>query len=192
MNMPYRAPDAPHRATEAPRILVAGIGNLFLGDDGFGVETARRLAERPLPQGVQVADYGIRGLDLAYALLEPYDAVIFIDIATRGEPPGTLYLIEPNLPSDGVATLDAHGMDPVKVLKLARSLGAPPTRSFVVGCEPGFLPPPDSEDVVMALSEPVQAAIEGAVQMVVELIATITTATASPETKFTDATDERR
>lgn len=156
--------------TKTPRILVAGIGNVFLGDDGFGVETVRRLAVRPLPDGVQVTDFGIRGLDLAYALLDPYDALIFVDLAPRGEPPGTLYLIEPESAEGGTATLDAHGMDPVKVLALARSLGARPTRTFLVACEPGFLPPADSEDVVMELSVPVQAAVEEAVRMVEELV----------------------
>jgi hydrogenase maturation protease len=153
-----------------PRILIAGIGNVFLGDDGFGVETARRLAARPLPDGVQVVDFGIRGLDLTYALLEPYDALIFIDAASWGETPGTLLLIEPEADQSGEVTLDAHGMDPVKVLALARTLGAQPTRTFLVACEPGFLPAADSEDVVVALSAPVQAAVEEAVRMVEALV----------------------
>ncbi len=152
------------------RILVAGIGNVFLGDDGFGVETARRLAARPLPDGVRVVDFGIRGMDLVYALLDSYDAVIFLDTASRGEPPGTLTLIEPEIDPSVPMTLDAHGMDPVKVLALARGLGAPPTRILLVACEPGFLPPAESEDVVMALSAPVQAAVEAAVQRVEALI----------------------
>src|SRR5579862_6388897 len=96
----------------APRILIAGIGNLFLGDDGFGVETARRLAARPQPEGVRIEDFGIRGLDL----------------------------VEADADENATVLLDAHGMDPVKVLALARSMGAPTTRTFVVGCEPGFMP----------------------------------------------------
>lgn len=156
--------------TTNPRVLVAGIGNLFLGDDGFGVETARRLAIRPLPAGVTVEDFGIRGLDLAYALLDPFDAVIFIDAAARGGEPGTLYMIEPTMPPVETATLDAHGMNPVKVLAMARAMGAPPTKIYIVACEPGFLPPEDSEDVIMQLSQPVEAAVGDAVSMVEALI----------------------
>ena len=151
------------------RILVAGIGNIFLGDDGFGVETARRLQARALPEGVTVQDFGIRGLDLAYALLDPYDAVIFVDTASRGESAGTLYLIEPEIDPSATATLDAHGMDPVKVLALARALGAQPARTWIVGCEPGFMPLADSEDVVMELTPRVEAAVGEAVKMVEEL-----------------------
>lgn len=154
----------------SPRILVAGIGNLFLGDDGFGVETARRLAQRPLPNGVTVTDFGIRGLDLAYALLESFDAVIFIDVAVRGGEPGTLYVIEPSVTTEGAATFDAHGMDPVKVLAMARAMGASSARTIIVACEPEFLPPPDSEEIVMELSPPVEAAVEEATKLVEEWI----------------------
>ena len=98
------------------RILVAGIGNVFLGDDGFGVRARRRGSrERALPPGVEVVDYGIRGMDLAYALGEGYDAVVLLDAAPRGQPPGTLSLIEPELDA-ATPRVDAHGMDPVKVL----------------------------------------------------------------------------
>src|SRR5579862_195049 len=147
----------------APRILIAGIGNLFLGDDGFGVETARRLAARPQPEGVRIEDFGIRGLDLVYALMEPFDAVIFVDTVSRREKPGTLYLIEADADENATVLLDAHGMDPVKVLALARSVGAPTSRTFVVGCEPGFMPPPGSDEVVMELTTPVHAAVDEAV-----------------------------
>jgi hydrogenase maturation protease len=156
-----------------PSILVAGIGNVFLGDDGFGVEVARRLTARTLPAGVRVVDFGIRGMDLAYALLDPLDGLILVDAASRGEPPGTLYLIEPKLDPDGPASLDTHGMDPVKVLALARTLGALPKQTFLVACEPAFLPPPESDEVVMELSEPVRVAVDDAVHMVVSLIETI-------------------
>ena len=153
------------------RILVAGIGNILLGDDGFGVEVARRLAEREFPDGVQVVDFGIRGMDLAYALLEDYDAVILVDAAPRGERPGTLCLIEPQMDQDGEVALDTHGMDPVKELALARALGARPTRTFLVACEPGRLVDGDDyEDVLAELSAPVQAAVEGAVKMVESLV----------------------
>ena len=153
------------------RILVAGIGNIFLGDDGFGVEVARRLAQRTLPDGVQVVDFGIRGMDLAYALLEDYDAVILLDAASRGQKPGTLYLIEPQMDQDGAVALDTHGTDPVKVLVLARALGARPIRTWLVACEPGRLGAgDDDEDVLVELSAPVQAAVEEAVSMVESLV----------------------
>jgi hydrogenase maturation protease len=153
------------------RILVAGIGNIFLGDDGFGVAVARHLAQRALPDSVQVVDFGIRGMDLAYALLEDYDAVILVDVAARGEKPGTLYLIEPQMDQDGAVALDTHGMDPVKVLALARALGARPTRTWLVACEPGRLVDGgDYEDVLVELSEPVRAAVEEAVSMVEALV----------------------
>ena len=153
------------------RILVAGIGNILLGDDGFGVEVVRRLAERELPDAVQIVDFGIHGMDLAYALLEDYDAVILVDAASRGEKPGTLYLIEPQVDQDGAVALDTHAMDPVKVLALARALGARPTRTWVVACEPGRLVDGgDYEDVLVELSAPVQAAVDEAVTMVESLV----------------------
>lgn len=151
------------------RVLVAGIGNVFMADDGFGVEVARRLGERELAPGVDVVDIGIRGMDLVYALGEGYDAAVFVDAVPRGEPAGTLYLIEPDL--EGVApTLDVHGMDPVKVLALARELGPVPDRVLVVGCEPLVRMSGEEEDVVVELSPPVLAAIDRAVAMVESLL----------------------
>lgn len=152
------------------RILVAGIGNIFLGDDGFGVEVARRLSGRELPEGVEVRDYGIRGMDLAYAMLDEREAVIFVDAMPRGKKPGTLTLLEPEI-DDGEATLDTHAMDPVAVLMLARTLGAPETRILVVGCEPETEISEESyEDVLVELSEPVESAVDEAVKMVESLI----------------------
>src|ERR671917_1618519 len=116
-------------------VLVAGIGNVFLADDGFGVEVARLLAQRELPPGVKVADFGIRGMDLAYELQEDYDAAILVDAVPRGGEPGTLYVIEPD-PAQAEGMLDAHTMDPVRVLGLAKVLGSVPARVLVVGCEP--------------------------------------------------------
>jgi hydrogenase maturation protease len=153
------------------RILVAGVGNLFLGDDGFGVEVVRRLAGRELPEGVEVVDFGIRGMDLAYALQGDYEAVVFVDATSRGEEPGTVYLIEPEIEEDGEVMLDTHGMDPVKVIKLSRALGARPTRTFVVGCEPQVVVSgEDYDDMIMELSEPVRAATEEAVKLVESLV----------------------
>ena len=157
----------------AARVLVAGIGNIFMGDDAFGVEVARRLAERPLPAGVEVGDFGIRGIDLMYALGEGYDAAVFVDAVPRGEPPGTLSVIEPEL-EEGEATLDAHGMDPVKVLSLARQVGSVPERILVVGCEPAVRMTGDEEEVVGELSEPVRAAIDDAVGLVESVIRELT------------------
>src|SRR5262249_15201119 len=114
-------------AMTRPRILVAGVGNIFLGDDAFGVEVARRLARRPLPPEVRVVDFGIRGLDLTYALLDGYETVVLVDAAPRGGPPGTLYVLEPEPgePPAGEAgpLFEMHSLDPVKVLRLAAALG---------------------------------------------------------------------
>jgi hydrogenase maturation protease len=153
------------------RILVAGVGNVFLGDDGFGVEVVKRLASRGLPEGVEVVDFGIRGMDLAYALQDDYELVIFVDATPRGEEPGTVYLIEPEIEEDGGVMLDTHGMDPVRVLKLSRALGARPTRTLVVGCEPQVVVSgEDYDDMIMELSEPVRAAVEEAVKLVESLV----------------------
>jgi hydrogenase maturation protease len=153
------------------RVLVAGVGNVFLGDDGFGVEVVKRLAGRELPEGVEVADFGIRGMDLAYALQDDYDVVVFVDAIPRGEEPGTIYLLEPEIVEDGEISLDTHGMDPVKVIKLSRALGARRTRTLVVGCEPQVvLSGEDYDDMLMDLSEPVRAAVEEAVKVVESLV----------------------
>ena len=153
------------------RILVAGVGNVFLGDDGFGVEVVKRLAGRELPEGVEVVDFGIRGMDLIYALQDDYEVIIFIDATPRGEKPGTVYLLEPEIEEYGEIVLDTHGMDPVKVLKFAHALGARPTRTLVVGCEPQVVVSgEDYEDMLMELSEPVRAAVEEAAKLVESLV----------------------
>jgi hydrogenase maturation protease len=146
------------------RILVGGVGNVFLGDDGFGVALASRLARRELPAGVEVVDFGIRGMDLALALLDGYDAAVLLDATPRGEPPGTLYVIEPEVADDAVP--EAHAMDPVKVLALARAMGGTPPRTLVVGCEPGTSMSADEAEIVAALSEPVRAALDEAERLV--------------------------
>lgn len=153
----------------AVRVLVAGIGNIFMADDAFGVEVARRLAERELPAGVEVGDFGIRGVDLMYALGEGYDAAVFVDAVPRGEPPGTLSVIEPEL-QDGSVTTDAHGMDPVKVLSLARQVGEVPERILIVGCEPAVRMTGEEDEVVGELSEPVRASIDEAVELVESVV----------------------
>jgi hydrogenase maturation protease len=153
-----------------PRVLVAGIGNVFLGDDGFGVALADRLARHTLPAGVEVRDFGIRGMDLAYAIHDGYDAVVLLDAVPRGKPPGTLYVIEPEI-DEGEMAIDTHGMDPVKVLALARALGGPLPRTLVVGCEPQTRIADDDEEVVMQLSEAVRASLQPAVELVASLLA---------------------
>jgi hydrogenase maturation protease len=156
----------------AMRVLVAGIGNIFMADDAFGVEVARRLAEREQPPGVEVADFGIRGMDLMYALGEGYDAAVFVDAVPRGEPPGTLSVIEPEVvDGEGAVALDAHGMDPVKVLALARQVGEVPERILIVGCEPAVRMTGEEDEVVGELSEPVRAAIDDAVKLVESVVA---------------------
>jgi hydrogenase maturation protease len=150
-----------------PRILIAGVGNIFLGDDAFGVEVAQRLARRPQTDAVCVADFGIRGLDLAYALHDGYEVVILVDAAPRGGAPGTLYVIEPEPPGAEPAVLDAHGMDPTRVLRLAAALGDRLPRVLVVGCEPG--PAGSAADMAAGLSDAVRAAVEEAVPLVESL-----------------------
>jgi hydrogenase maturation protease len=153
-----------------PRTLVAGVGNIFLGDDGFGSCVAQRLAERDLPGTVDVHDFGIRGMDLAYALQDGYDTVVFVDAARRGEVPGTVTLVEPELDLDEVA-LDTHGMDPVRVLALARAMGRIPERVLVVACEPAVIVDGEhDEDLVGELSPVVEAAVDDAVRLVTELV----------------------
>jgi hydrogenase maturation protease len=152
----------------APRILVAGIGNLFLADDGFGCEVARRLAARPLPDGVRVKDYGIRGLDLAYELLEPYDAVILVDAVRRGDAPGTVTVLQPEEPADDGALPDPHGISPSAVLRLAKSLGGRVPGLRLVGCEPAVLG--SEEELVRGLSPAVEAAVEPAIEAVISLL----------------------
>jgi hydrogenase maturation protease len=159
--------------SDTPRVLVAGIGNVFLGDDGFGVALAGRLAQQELPRGVDVVDFGIRGMDLAYAMQDGYDALLLLDATPRGEPPGTLYVIEPEL-DEAETALDTHGMDPVKVLSLARALGGSPPRTLVVGCEPLTRMSADDENVVAELSEPVRMALDEAARLVESLLDDLT------------------
>lgn len=161
--------DGPSR----PRILIAGIGNIFLGDDGFGVALASRLATEELPAGVEVVDFGIRGMDLAWAMQDGYDAVLLLDAIPRGEVPGTLYVIEPEL-DDAEPALEAHAMDPATVLSLVKALDGTPPRTLVVGCEPETVLAPDHEDVVADLSEPVRLALDEAVRLVRSLLEELT------------------
>ena len=154
----------------APRVLVAGIGNIFLGDDGFGVEVIRRMNVRSLPEGVCLRDFGIRSLDLAYALNDPWELVILVDALPRGETPGTVFVLEPARKDlePGLQTgIQTHGMDPVQAIRLAKSLGDIPQRLLVVGCEPADL---GGEDGAIGLSAEVENAIETAIEAILQLL----------------------
>lgn len=150
------------------RILVAGIGNVFMADDGFGVEVVGRLAGRPLPEGVEVADFGIRGFDLAYALMDGYDTAVLVDAVPRGAEPATLFVLEPDLEQlDDLGVADGHGMDPTAVLRLVKQSGGHAPRLYVVGCEPASLGP---EEGAMGLSPAVEAVVDDAVRVVEDLL----------------------
>jgi hydrogenase maturation protease len=158
-----------------PRILIAGIGNIFLGDDAFGSEVARRLAQRKLPDDVRVIDFGIRGFDLLYALLDGYDVTIFVDTTARGGRPGTLYTIEPDLNdfnalSTEVMMVETHDMNPMKVLGMVKAMGGEFKRILLVGCEPESL---GSEAGQLGLSGPVEAAVDEAVGIIESLVGRI-------------------
>lgn len=150
-------------------LLVAGVGNIFLGDDGFGVEVAQRLSRQPAPNGATIADFGIRGVHLAYELLDGYDVLILIDAAPRGEEPGTVSVLELDTaegvpPGEAAAPMDAHGMDPETVFGTLRQLGGRLDHAYVVGCEPADV----TEGI--GLSEPVERALDSAVKTVLDLV----------------------
>ena len=154
------------------RILIAGIGNIFLGDDAFGCEVVRRLAGRTWDEGVRVVDFGIRGFDLAYALMDGYEVTIFVDATPRGGEPGTLYTIEPDL--EELAGLDpqammveTHGMNPLKVLAMVKAMGGGFKRILLVGCEPETFGPEEGQ---MGLSQAVENAVDEAVRIVESLV----------------------
>jgi len=157
-------------ATAVARVLVAGIGNIFLGDDGFGVEVIRRLAARELPEGVKVSDFGIHGFDLAYALQDGYETTILVDAYPHGQAPGTVSLVEPdlsNLDSQPQAMVDAHAMNPLNVLRMATSMNGKLRRILLVGCEPQTFGPEEGQ---LGLSECVEASVDQAVEMVLSAV----------------------
>jgi hydrogenase maturation protease len=175
--------NADNTVVRSQRILIAGIGNIFLGDDAFGVEVAQRLSQRPQPDGVRVADFGIRGFDLAYALLDGYDVTILVDAMPRGSAPGTLYVVEPDQSTLGVepggaVAIDTHAMDPVKVLRFAAAMSGQLGRVLVVGCEPSAMT--SEQDMEMGMSDAVQAAVDPAVTLVESLVARILSGTYPP------------
>jgi hydrogenase maturation protease len=170
-------PEGLRPAGEAPRILIAGIGNVFLGDDGFGVAVVEQLSHFALPQGAVLMDAGIRGLDLTYALLSDYDAAILIDAVRRGYSPGSICVLDPEVEADPepedvsnpAGLLDAHAMDPLKVLAFVRQSGSKLRAMRVVGCEP--LTMGSDDDPAFGLSAPVRAAVNEAAQQVYALVA---------------------
>ena len=163
---------SPGKKTQTPSVLIAGIGNIFLGDDAFGVEVVRRLASRKMPDRVKAIDFGIRGFDLAYALLDGADVTILVDACPRGGAPGSVYVIEPDLSSFDSSeaqesSVDAHSMNPMNVIRMAKSMGGGLKRILLVGCEPATLGPEEGQ---MGLSEPVAAAVNEAEAVIESLI----------------------
>ncbi|MEO6419391.1 MAG: hydrogenase maturation protease [Polyangiaceae bacterium] len=147
------------------RILVAGVGNVFFGDDGFGVEVARRLGKETMPLGVRVEDYGIRGLHLAFDILEGYDTVVVVDALSRGDAPGTVFVLEPGEAAEAEhPNVDAHRADPASMLEMVEHLGGKPGHVIIVGCEPEEL------EERMGLSASVERGVDEAVRVIRELI----------------------
>jgi hydrogenase maturation protease len=167
--------------TRPKRILVAGIGNAWMRDDGFGGAVAERLSKLELPPEAAVFDFGTGGLDLAYEVMRGYDALILVDVSRQGGEPGTLYLMEPDEEEveagieDG-QVLNPHGMDPQTVLRFVKTLGAWPGRVVVVACEPAVV-----EEMGIGLSEPVTAAIDAAVDVVLKTVEELRTDAAYAE-----------
>ena len=152
------------------QILVAGIGNAFMGDDGFGGQVAQRLEKRKLPAGVSVFDFGTGGLDLAYEVMRGYDALVIVDINRQGEAPGTVFVMEPD-PADiegGIedgAAIDPHAMDPETVLRFVKTVGGWPGKVVIVACEPTAV-----GEVAWGLSEAVEGALDQAVEVVLQQV----------------------
>ncbi|MDV3244104.1 MAG: hydrogenase maturation protease [Nitrososphaerales archaeon] len=156
------------------KILVAGMGNVLRGDDGFGVEVAKKLAEEKLPEGVDVMEAGIAGISLVQKLFDVYDVLVILDTMKRGGSPGSIYVVEPEIPKVGLDTLDmklvnyladAHYVEPSKVLTLAKGLGVLPKKVLIVGCEPSM-----QEKLNIGLTAPVKEAADKAVGIVLDLL----------------------
>ena len=153
------------------RVMIAGVGNMFMKDDGFGGAVIKKIINKSFPEGVEVKDFGTGGLKLAYDLMKGYDSLILLDASPRGEQPGTLYRIEPDekdfstdLEQGG--PIDPHGSDPVTVLRFVRSIGAWPGKVFIVACEPES----GVDDFEIGLSEPVNAAVDNAIELIDEIV----------------------
>jgi hydrogenase maturation protease len=152
-----------------PQILVAGVGNAWLGDDGFGSKVVARLQELEPPEGVTVLDFGTGGLDLAYEVMRGYDALLLIDVSRQGGEPGTLYVIEPAgeeiKPIEDGESVNPHGMDPRTVLRFLKTVGGWPGRVVVVACEPA-----GEEELGFELSAEVESAVERAAELALETV----------------------
>ena len=179
--VPSRSDDNASTAPVKPKILVAGIGNIFLGDDGFGVEVVRRFLNRGMPAEVRAVDFGIRGLDLAYALQDGYETTILIDAYPHGQVPGTVSVVEPDeeeLAASPNNFIEPHSMHPLNVLRMARGMNGTLNRVLLVGCEPAFL---GGEEGSMGLSEPVEAAVDEAVNAIEMLVRRILDGNRGPD-----------
>jgi hydrogenase maturation protease len=152
------------------RILVAGIGNSWLRDDGFGGEVVKRLEARELPEGAVVLDFGTGGLDLAYEVMRGYDALVLVDVSRQGGEPGTLYVMEASEEEveagieDG-QVINPHAMDPQTVLRFVKTIGAWPGKVVVIACEPAQV-----EEMGLGLSDEVARAVDGAVDLVAKTV----------------------
>jgi hydrogenase maturation protease len=152
------------------RILVAGIGNSWLRDDGFGGEVVKRLEARELPEGTVVLDFGTGGLDLAYEVMRGYDALVLVDVSRQGGEPGTLYVMEASEEEveagieDG-QVINPHAMDPQTVLRFVKTIGAWPGKVVVIACEPAQV-----EEMGLGLSDEVARAVDGAVDLVAKTV----------------------
>jgi hydrogenase maturation protease len=169
------------------KILIAGIGNIFHGDDAFGCEVIRQLFGRKISEEATVMDFGIRSYDLAYALTIDYDVTILVDAVSRGEKPGTVFLIEPDINRLGeleANAIDAHSMNPVAVLHMAQSLGEISGQLFLVGCEPAVL---ENDSGEIGLSPEVQKAIPQAIEMIESLVKNLLESESQNEKQTTDA-----
>ncbi len=162
-------------ASKKKRVMIAGVGNMFMKDDGFGGAVIKKMLHKTFPEGVEIKDFGTGGLKLAYDLMKGYDGLILLDASQRGDKPGTLYVIEPeetsvesNLEDGG--PIDPHGSDPATILRFVKGIGAWPAKVFIVACEPGVV-----DDFEIGLTEPVNAAVDKAVELVDDILKEIYT-----------------
>jgi hydrogenase maturation protease len=172
MNSPVAEMEQSKKSAAAirKRVMIAGVGNMFMKDDGFGGAVIKKILHKKFPEGVEVKDFGTGGLKLAYDLMKGYDGLILLDASARGEKPGTLYMIEPkeediNPDLEQGGPIDPHGADPVTVLRFVKSIGAWPAKVMIVACEPETV-----DDFEIGLSESVNAAVDKAAEMVDEIV----------------------